>query len=107
MTATPGYVVLSTPQSKYTVGSLIPLTATFYDLQNNLVDPGAVTIEYSPAGTTTVTALEDVTQVSTGVYTGDLDTTGMAVGDVLWEAAGTGACQANGQDQFTLDELPF
>ncbi len=107
MSSTPGYVVLSAPQSLYTVGSLVPLTASFYDVAGALVDPSLITFEWSMAGTNVVTGPITPTRLSTGVYTYDLDTTGFSPGLVVWEAFGTGACQANGQGQFELNDLPF
>ncbi len=107
MSASPGYVVLSVPQSKYTAGSLVPLTASFYTVAGVLVDPTLVTFEWSLAGSSVVTGPITPTRVSAGIYTYDLDTTGFACGIVVWEAFGTGACQANGQGQFELDDLPF
>jgi hypothetical protein len=92
--------------AKYTAGDLVTVMGSFYNTVGVLTAPTTVTLKYSPAGSTTVTT-ETPTEVSTGIYTYNIDTTGMGPVQVIYEFIGTGACQTQGQNMFELDELPF
>lgn len=108
MTATPGYVTCSTPQSLYSVGDLVTVAGTFTDTSGNPATPTTVTLKWSPSGTTTVTTLVAITG-SGGVYISTVDTSSMGPGptQVIFEFEGTGDCQAVGQGYFWVNPLPF
>jgi hypothetical protein len=112
MTAAPGVCVCSTPQSLYTAGDLVPVTGSFFQVDEATpVTPTTVTLKWSPSGTTTVTT---VVCTPGSVVTTNIDTTGLnpvtsepEPVEVIYEYIGTGACQASGQGFFQVAPLPF
>ena len=85
-------------------GSLVTSTATFVSTATGLAaDPTTVTLKYrSPAGLTTVTYPNAfISRVSTGVYSAELDSTGLP-GAWTAEWIGTGAVQAIASSTWTI-----
>lgn len=107
MSGSPGYVVLTVPKSQVVQGDIIQVTAEFYDVAGQLTNPSTATVKYSPAGTTTVSGPFSMTEGSTGVYTYDIDTTGMGAAELIIEAFGTGTVQTSGQITVNVTTLPF
>lgn len=109
MSAAPGSVSLSTPQSNNFAGDLVPVTADFLNGAGAPTSPTSVTLKYSQSGTTLVTTMTtgQLTVVGTGVFAFNIDTTGFPLCQVLYEFEGTGAVQANGESYFWVTPLPF
>ena len=90
-------------------GNLIRVTATFRDIDRNLVDPTVVTARIEdPAGTETVYIYNSgpqIVRVSVGVYYVDVDLT--AKGIWYYRFEGTGAVKAASQGSLNcIGEKP-
>lgn len=87
----------------YTQGTLLRLTGTFKNLGGALADPTAITLKVQkPDGTSTsyTYAGAQVVKQSTGVYYYDVDLN--QAGTWYYRYEGTSACQAAGQDSFSV-----
>ena len=86
-------------------GTLVTSTATFASTETGQVaDPTTVTLKYRPPGGATQTVTYPnalITRVSTGVYSAELDSTGLP-GPWTAEWIGTGAVQAIESDTWTI-----
>lgn len=91
-------------------GSLVTSTATFIaEATGTATDPTTIVLKYLEpgGGVTTVTYPNAfITRVSTGVYSAELDTTGLPGGWVA-EWIGTGAVQAIAASTWTITRAPL
>ena len=89
----------------YYTGNLIVDTCTFTNESGEVTDPTTVTLEFtflpSLVSTTWTVTSGQITKVSTGVYSANIDTTGQEGScQLVW--TGTGACQAVTVDTFGI-----
>jgi hypothetical protein len=91
----------------YPVGSLVTVTGTFTDeATGEPVSPDTVTVQaWVNGGSAPSAAVSVITDVSTGVFSAELSTTGLA-GNWTYRFFGSGGVQAAGIGQFTVDGIP-
>lgn len=95
-------------------GNIFTTTVTFSvpngEGQSELTDPSTITLKFRVGGGATTTWVYQGTggieKVSTGVYTADIDTTGLP-GAWTVEWVGTGTCAAVSITQLTVQKLPL
>ena len=88
---------------KYHEGSFIELKAEFRDLAGVLANPSTITLKYrKPDGVITTIAQGALSNPSAGIWTYNLDTTGMPLGLVHYKFYGTGSVKAAGEEKFDL-----
>ena len=97
--------IVNTPMGIVIAGTLMTSTVTFASEQTGqAADPTTVTLKYLPPGgsvQTVVYPATGITRVSAGVYSAELDTTGLP-GDWTVEWIGTGAVQAIEDGSFPI-----
>jgi hypothetical protein len=90
-------------------GTAVTTTCTFTTAAGALMDPSVITVSYragSAAAVTWTYGGGQITRVSQGVYTAELDTTNNAgYWQVKW--TGTGACAAVSLSTFPVTATPF
>jgi hypothetical protein len=92
----------------YVSGSLVRTIATFTNIDGDLANPSDVVLKYQ-AGSGNVQTPAPVND-SAGVYHYDIDTTGWTnpnPATYTLEWIGTGAVQAIGTDQFSVQAAPL
>lgn len=96
----------------YLTGALVTVstqTGPFSDSTGTPVDPSVVTLAIrDPTGTVTTYTYgsSGINRVSTGIYTYNVDTTGLP-GRFEYKWVGTGDCQALDIEQFLSSPTPF
>ena len=100
----------------YTAGQIVITNGTFYDDNNNPMDPGAVTVEYTCsnlAGETTLTYTGSSTagtgyifKTAVGAYQLRIDTTPL-VGYLKWQWNGAGVGQTNNASSAIIHPDPI
>lgn len=89
-------------------GDLVRLKGMFTDQDGDLYDPSTVTVKFkSPSGvvTTRVYGTDDVTRVSVGIYTTDVNVDEVGTWHYRFESSGVG--QAAEENKFYIDESEF
>lgn len=112
MAGTPGYVVLSLlpdPAGVVPDGTIVTVTASFFNYTNTPTSPTTATLTYELSGAQTNAAGSPFSMTgANGVYILNIDTTGMCASvaqafvQVEVEVEGTGYCQAFGRTYFTV-----
>ena len=102
---------MATLPSPLYAGNALTTTATFtIPPSTTPVDPTTVTLKYKAGSTATVTwtylGTGSITQVSTGIYSAELDTTSLAGGWTI-EWIGTGACAAVSVSNISVTPQPI
>lgn len=94
----------------YNAGTLVTVTATFTSSTGVPTDPSTITLKYMlQTQTPTVWVYGgagSISRSSTGVYSANLDTTGL-FGVWVGEWIGTGACQVTQDFTFAVKQLPI
>jgi len=95
--------------SDYARGNVVRLTGTFYDIDDAVTDPAAVSFQYKFPGGSTVTLVYGtdaaVVKSSTGVYYVDLATDTVGITFYRFLSTGTGKAAAWSQFQVKTDPL--
>ena len=89
-------------------GTSVAVTMTWTDTNGDPIDPAVVTLRFGYPGNETSWTYgtdEQITKVSTGVYTADIPTAGAAGGTFLIVAEGVGT--AVGATSFSVQAPPL